>query len=193
MDALPAELVDAIIRLVNWESKKGLSSIDSSWRTVAEEYYYGEFDLYINVHVNSLIPSVDHNIYIKHLASQNSRPWNDEFVKDVDLIHDVHLSIQNNFTLNKRAEAEVAKQHFEFIEKVFALARHGRRMHLTVDVQSNGQNPPQQCELLRELLDLIPRVPVATVDHHNCASNNCGFMVCFIAMCIFIPIVWAYL
>uniref|UniRef100_A0A1I7Y8S2 F-box domain-containing protein n=1 Tax=Steinernema glaseri TaxID=37863 RepID=A0A1I7Y8S2_9BILA len=143
MDTLPAELVAEIVRLVDRNSKKRLCSTNSSWKPIAEDNFHREFDLFIELHVNSSIPSVDHAISIRPLLSHNTLPWNDEFSKDVHLVRDVHISIQNDFTLRSRAGEQSSEENFRFIKKIFALARHGRRIHLTLDVQSNGENPPK--------------------------------------------------
>uniref|UniRef100_A0A1I7ZCW4 F-box domain-containing protein n=1 Tax=Steinernema glaseri TaxID=37863 RepID=A0A1I7ZCW4_9BILA len=172
MDTLAVELVAEIVRLVNRDSKKHLCSTSFSWRPIAEEHFLGEFDLFIELQINSSIPSVDHAISIRPLISQSTQPWNDEFFKDVHLVRDVHLSIQNNFKWKHRFEESIAEEDFRFIQKIFAFGNHGRRMHLTLDVQTNGENPPNQCELLRRLLGAIPCLHVATVDHHNCVKRK---------------------
>uniref|UniRef100_A0A1I8AIK0 F-box domain-containing protein n=1 Tax=Steinernema glaseri TaxID=37863 RepID=A0A1I8AIK0_9BILA len=165
MDSLPRELVAQIVGLASRRSKESLSSWDSPWQPIASEYHQGEFDLFIDLHVNSAAPSFEYDVYIERLLSGSTFPWDEEVAKDAHLVRDVHLSISNNFKW--KTSSSGLEEDFRFIRKVFALARHGRRMHLTLDVQNNGQEPPKQCDTLRRLLDLVPYIPVVTVDRHN--------------------------
>uniref|UniRef100_A0A1I7Y6S9 Uncharacterized protein n=1 Tax=Steinernema glaseri TaxID=37863 RepID=A0A1I7Y6S9_9BILA len=170
MDTLPAELVVQIVVLTNRTSKEVLSSTNFPWRPIALCYRKGEFDLSINIHVNSVVPSLRYDVSIKRLLSGSSSPWNEAVAKDDHMLRDVHLSIENSFW--RRDATSDVEEGFRFIRNVFALARHGRRMHLKLNVHNNGEDPPRQCEILRRLLDLIPRIPVSTVDRHNAIGKE---------------------
>uniref|UniRef100_A0A1I7YF65 F-box domain-containing protein n=2 Tax=Steinernema glaseri TaxID=37863 RepID=A0A1I7YF65_9BILA len=165
MDTLPVELISDIIRLVNRDSQKHLCSTDSSWTPIADEYLHGEFDL-----------SIELLIHPEGLRLGPSCLLEDRYTAKLS---------KADPTLRKyyvRSYPKYVEQHYygvgtgvpfaRFIQKVFALARHGRRMHLTLDIQSNGEDPPKHCELLRRLFGAIPSLPVATVDHHNCVKRR---------------------
>uniref|UniRef100_A0A1I8ATA9 F-box domain-containing protein n=1 Tax=Steinernema glaseri TaxID=37863 RepID=A0A1I8ATA9_9BILA len=167
METLPVELVAHIIGVTNRKSKKRLTAIESSWQPIATEYHEGEFNLFIDLRVNSAAPSIAYSVFMKRLVSARIRHWSDGRLKDAHLIRDVYLSIANNFKEKTSYDSDSIEEDIRFITKVFGFARHAKRMHLTLNVKSNGENPPRQCELLKRLLDLIPAIPVATVDRNN--------------------------
>uniref|UniRef100_A0A1I7Z392 F-box domain-containing protein n=1 Tax=Steinernema glaseri TaxID=37863 RepID=A0A1I7Z392_9BILA len=172
METLPVDLTAQIVGLVSRRSKERLRLTDSSWQPIVKVFHEGEFDLFIDLHVNSAAPSIECDVSKKDLLSGSRSAWSEEVAKDTHLVRDVHLSISNNFKWKQQSHDQALEEDFRFIQKVFALARRGRRVHLTLKVQSNGADPPKQCEILRRLFDLIPCIPVATVDRHNALRRD---------------------